>query len=141
MAETVSAALMRFRLEQGLDPHEEDRPVWLAQLGHLIVPLPNFRWRRNAISYHDAHHLVTDYPVTPSGEMCVAAWELGAKCYVDWQARMLCGFLMALGLMYQPKEVLRAYKMGRYSSERYRFARQNGFLDMDMDAARHLLKL
>ncbi len=106
-------SIAEFRNAHRLDPHPEQRRIWLAQLGDLIVPLPNFRWRREIIAAHDAHHLITGYPPTLEGELLVAAWELGARCYRDPRARLLCALLMGLGLIVMPKATLRAFRAGR----------------------------
>ena len=108
-----AAALAAFRRAHGLDPRAAQRRVWLAQLGGLIVPLPNFRWRRAIIDAHDAHHMQTGYPPSFSGELLVAAWELGAGCYRDRRAQALCAALMALGLAVQPRLTWRAFEAGR----------------------------
>ena len=101
-----------FRRRHKLDLRAEQRKIWLAQLGGLIVPLPNFRWRREIIEAHDSHHIVTGYPPSFSGELCVAAWELGSGCYTDWRANMLCAGLMALGLVLQTRATIEAYQLG-----------------------------
>lgn len=116
MSKRDDAALAIFRQAHGLDPRAAQRPVWLAQLGGLIIPLPNFRWRRAIIDLHDAHHLQTGYPPTIAGELLVAAWELGAACYRDWRARTLCALLLALGMAVQPRPTWRAFQAGRRES-------------------------
>lgn len=106
-------ALIKFRLENGFNPNESDSPIWLATLGSFIMPLPNFKWRRAAIDRHDMHHMMTGYDTTLSGELCLASWELGAKCYASFWARFLCAFLMGLGLLSQPRQIFEAYKTGK----------------------------
>ena len=43
----------------------------IDQIHGLKVPLPNFRWRREIIAVHDAHHLITGYPLSLEGELHV----------------------------------------------------------------------
>lgn len=112
MTKNAKDELIKFRLENGLNPHEADSPIWLATLGSFIMPLPNFKWRRAAIDQHDMHHMMTGYSTSVSGELCLASWELGAKCYTSFWARGLCAFLMTLGLIAQPRLTLQAYKAG-----------------------------
>lgn len=107
--------IITFRSANGLDLDPERSRVWLAQLGGMIIPLPNFRWRRAIIGQHDRHHLVTGHPPTFEGELFVAAWEAGARCYRHPWARLLCWSLMTLGLIVRTKGTLAAFKAGRLS--------------------------
>lgn len=116
MTEGDKKQLRQFRLQNGLNPKEAESAIWLAQLGGFIVPLPNFKWRRAAIDRHDMHHIKTGYSTSVSGELCLASWELGAKCYASFWARTLCAFLMTLGLITQPRKVLRAFRAGQGAS-------------------------
>ncbi|MDP9421670.1 MAG: hypothetical protein M3Q19_02340 [Pseudomonadota bacterium] len=112
----MSDEIIAFRSAHGLDLDPERSRVWLAQLGGMIIPLPNFRWRRAIIGQHDRHHLVTGYPATFEGELFVAAWEAGARCYPHPCARLLCWSLMLLGLMVQTRGTLAAFNAGRMAS-------------------------
>lgn len=139
MTETIRDALVRFRRENGLRGDEEGRRIWLATLGTLILPLPNFRWRREIVAMHDAHHLITGYPVTVEGEFYVAAWEFGIGCYASRWARMLCTCLMACGLMSQPRQAMSAYRKGRGLRDQYAEAGGGGLLDLDLRTARDIV--
>lgn len=97
-----------------LDTGEES--VWLARLGDLVLPLPNFRWRREALARHDANHELTGYGFSAAEECRLAAWELGSRCYEHWGARHLCRFLCVAGMLYGPCSILVAYRAG----QRYR---------------------
>jgi hypothetical protein len=109
----VDEAAAQFRQSNGLRPTPEAEAIWLATLGGLIIPLPNFRWRRDIIAPHDAHHFLTGYPATFEGELCLAAWELGRGCYAHWAARLLCAGLMLVGLIAAPHAVWVAFQNGR----------------------------
>ena len=129
MTETLTEDVARFRAANGLNANEARRAVWMAQLGNFILPLPNFKWRRAVIDRHDAHHVLTGYPATASGELSLAAWELGAKCYEDWRARVLCWGLMCVGLTSQPKRTLTAYAKGKSQAKYYAALRKQGFFE------------
>jgi hypothetical protein len=116
----IHADAAQFRRERGLNEHEEQSRIWLATLGGLIVPLPNFRWRREILAQHDFHHVITGFEPTLLGELSLAAWELGVRCYTSVWARLLCGGLTLIGLIVQPIATLRAYHRGRQFSARYR---------------------
>jgi len=141
MTETVATALADFRRAHGLADNEETRRIWLATLGVLIVPLPNFRWRREIIALHDAHHLLTGYPLDLKGELCLATWELGVGCYADWRARALCIGLALLGLLVTRRETIAAYRAGRGVSARYKaLGGQGALLGLGVGAVRAVLR-
>lgn len=87
--------------------------IWMARLGDIVMPLPNFRWRREALDLHDANHLTTGYDFSPAGECRLAAWELGRGCYQSRFARALCLALLVTGLVFGPRKIARAWWAGR----------------------------
>ncbi len=115
-ADIISA----FRREHGLNLGEESAPIWWAKLGSFVMPLPNFRWRREAILIHDFNHLVAGYGLDVSSELSIAAWELGVQCYRSRWARALCLFLAILGLISQPLKTWAAYRKGQSMIAAYR---------------------
>ncbi len=104
-----------FREQNGLDLNEEGKRIWMAQLGRLKLPLPNWHWRRSIVARHDMHHIVSGYDTSARGELMVASWELGARAYYDWRARALCLFLMVLGLIRYPRAAITAFTKGEQS--------------------------
>ena len=140
MTKTVREELEAFRLENGLNVDEDSRMVWMAQLGHFVFPLPNFRWRRELINRHDAHHLICSRSVTAYDELELATWELGAGCFKDWRAKSLCGMLAFCGLCVQPKTTYRAYKRGQSQRGAYATLRASGFFNVSLSAARSILE-
>ena len=139
MTETVRSALAQFRQSRGLCDDEENRRIWLATLGGLIVPLPNFRWRRDILARHDAHHLITGYEPTLGGELSLAAWELGIRCYTSLWARILCASLAITGLVVQPRTTISAYRHGRQSADFYAQGEMTYFFDVPLAYARQKL--
>jgi hypothetical protein len=115
----IHAHTTQFRRTRGLNVDEEHSRIWLATLGGLIVPLPNFRWRREILAQHDFHHIITGFELTLFGELSLAAWELGVRCYTSAWARLLCGGLTLIGLIVQPVATLKAYYCGRQFSACY----------------------
>lgn len=85
----------------------------MARLGDLVLPLPNFRWRREALAQHDRNHALTGYGFSARDECRLAAWEMGSGCYDHWGARLLCGFLFVAGMIYGPEAMIDAYRKGR----------------------------
>lgn len=92
---------------------------WYPGRGLLHVRLPNFAWRRRAITRHDAHHVLTGYPCTPAGEMQMAAWEFAAGRYPHAGATMFCLPLVALGASLLPRRTFAAFIRGRRSTSLY----------------------
>jgi hypothetical protein len=120
MTDHITSRILEFRRQHELCLHEELGPVWWATLGSVVLPLPNFRWRRDAIPIHDYNHILTGYGLDVSGELSIAAWELGVQCYRSRWARALCIFLAILGLIYQPLKTRRAYHKGVGAANAYR---------------------
>jgi hypothetical protein len=116
MNTSAEQSVLEFRREHGLDLAPELRKVWLAQLGGCVIPLPNFRWRRDNIAQHDVHHVVTGYPPTFEGELLVAAWETGRRSYSALPARLLATCLALLGLCLSPRRTVSAFRSGRLAS-------------------------
>lgn len=108
----IDQRTLDFRKDNGLALDEEYKTVWMATLGPLELPLPNWRWRRDIIAKHDEHHQLTGFDTSAKGELLVASWELGGKVYADWRARALCAALTLLGLLRYPRETLTAYRLG-----------------------------
>ncbi len=117
MVDNRSGDIADFRRSNGFAAHDEKALVWMATLGPLELPLPNFRWRREILTQYDAHHLLTGYDTSARGELLVAAWEVGARCYSDWRARSLCRGLMLLGLIRYPGQTYRAYRRGKMACD------------------------
>lgn len=79
--------------------------------------------RADADRLRALHHVVTDYDNTLAGESALAAWELASGCGTNllaW-ARSLRGILV--GLVYHPRQMLRACARGLHSRNLYGDAR------------------
>jgi len=88
-------------------------------IGPIPFPFPNTPMRVKAVRYHDLHHVLTGYATDFSGEMEIAAWEVGAGCGrfpVAWQLN-LSGLVG--GLFSVPFRSFRAFVRGRRSRSLY----------------------
>lgn len=94
---------------------------WWSPIGcrDLKVYLPNFRWRRKALPYHDLHHILTGYPFRPSGEFQMSAWEFAAGRYPNIYTTLFCLPLVSLGAVLVPRRTFAAYVRGRHSKTLY----------------------
>jgi hypothetical protein len=119
MIEKFRAEIMAFRTHNGLRSDEERNRIWWATFGKLVVPLPNFRWRREALAQHDMHHIITGYNIDARGELCVASWELGVACYTNIWARSLCISLFLVGIVFTPRTCWLAFQRGRNDKATY----------------------
>lgn len=88
-------------------------------LGPLTLPIPNTQARIAAVKVHDLHHLVTGYPTIAVGEFEIAAWEIAAGCgrFVAAWVINLAG--IAVGTLFWPRRLFRAFVRGRRSTSLY----------------------
>jgi hypothetical protein len=93
---------------------------WSMRLGWFSLLLPNFKWRRCAVPYHDLHHILTGYPCSPAGEMQMAAWEFAAGRYPHPLATAFCLPLVGTGAVLFPRRTFAAFLLGRRSATLYR---------------------
>ena len=135
----VGDALREFRTANGLCQNEREARWWMIRADLVILPLPNFAWRRRAIDAHDVHHLLTGYPCTVEGELLIAAWEFGAGRYPHWGATLFCGPLVLAGLLYMPRRILAAWSHGRRSRSLYRHADLDRLAQLPLSAARAMV--
>jgi len=106
------------RLRHGVPESEADRS-WPCPVGPLSLRFPNFAWRRRALRAHDLHHLMAGYPMTMRGEFQMAAWEPGAGRYRHWGATLFCAPLIAIGFLWSPARMIRAYRRGLTTASLY----------------------
>lgn len=136
---SVGEALRAFRAANGLDQDEHLATVWVVQAGCVCALLPNFAWRRRAIDAHDIHHLITGYPCTVAGELCIAAWEFGAGRYPHWGATLFCLPLVILGLLCMPRAICAAFRRGLASRSLYEDAILGPLLAMPLAEVRSIV--
>jgi hypothetical protein len=118
----LGAALRRHYAASGL-PQDGGHSAthWaLVQVGFLVIPLGNFRWRRNALRCHDIHHLLTGYPCTLAGELQFAAWEFAAGRFAHALSTLYCMRpLLGVGALVMPARSFAAFVRGRRSRTLY----------------------
>lgn len=85
----------------------------------LKVYLPNFTWRRKAIPFHDLHHVLTGYPLRPTGEFEIAAWEFAAGRYPNPLTTLFCIPLLSMGACLIPRRTFSAFVRGKHSKTLY----------------------
>jgi ubiquinone biosynthesis protein Coq4 len=122
----------------------EERWVHLRLFG-IPLAFPNVASRRRAIPLHDLHHVVTGYDTDPHGEAEIAAWEIAATLPdrgLDlWAAWLLNAAMFALGLVFAPRRVFRAFARGRHTSSLYRVGWSEALLARDVGDVRRELGL
>jgi hypothetical protein len=133
---TLGEALAEFRAVNGLAADEATRSSWTCRLGPFGLRLPNFQWRRRAILAHDLHHVLTGYPCTMWGECQMAAWEFGAGPMPHPAAALFCLPLIAVGLLWSPRHIMRAYRAGRRSRTLHRYQGIVGLLTLPVETVR-----
>lgn len=88
-------------------------------LGPIPLGFPNWSSRKEAVAYHDLHHIVTGYQTDWPGELEIAAWELGAGCKGMVAAWLLNLPALAGGALVMPRRTLAAFVRGRRSRSLY----------------------
>ena len=120
-AERLRDAIPSLLAAEGLsaDAGQQGAFAWVQILPGLWVPSPNPSVRKRLLALHDAHHIVTGYPVTRQGEAEVSAWAVAAGG--PWPAFAAAYDLlgMALGLLRFPQATLAAWQRGRGARRLY----------------------
>ena len=110
--ERVAEARKRYLASNGLREEDYELPHFGVRVGRFMVRLPNPRARREAVAFHDLHHVATGFPTSWIGEIQVSAWELGAGLGGLWVAWSICVPFFVAGLVLRPRLTWRAYRAG-----------------------------
>lgn len=110
--------------------------TWYLGDGLLHVRLPNFAWRRTALARHDLHHALTGFPLTPAGEMQMAAWEFAAGRFPHAGATAFCLPLVGLGAIFLPGRTFASFLRGRRSMSLYGLPPSSHVLTLPIDELR-----
>jgi hypothetical protein len=116
---TLGEALAAFQRAHRLDASPATAVSWTCKFGPLILRLPNFAWRREAILHHDLHHVLTGYSCTMRGECQMATWEFAAGRFPHPGATLFCLPLVAAGLVWSPRAIWSAFRRGRKARSLY----------------------
>jgi hypothetical protein len=139
---TTREALARYFERRGIKPEDESIDEWLREnwvymtiRGHRVPIKPLYGYKKVVI-LHDVHHVLTGYDTTWTGELQVAAWELGSggcgPYLLMWNNRLLT-FL--IGLLFWPRITWRAFSRGLTERNVYRFDFRD-VLSRDVDELR-----
>ena len=72
---TAAEALAAYYAANGIEANPARTATWICNIGPVSVEFPNWKWRRDAVTRHDLHHILTGYPCTMT-ERC--RWRLGS---------------------------------------------------------------
>ena len=138
---TVGDTLRDYFREQGLPEGGGVDLAWVHfKIGPIPLAFPNIPARREAVLYHDVHHLVTGYQTDWPGEAEIGSWEVASGCGRYWVAWLLNSSAIGFGLLLCPRRSYRAFLRGRHSRNLYREAYEPVLLE-DIDALRKRLGL
>jgi hypothetical protein len=112
-----------------------------VKLWRIPIAFPNTDGRRQAVRFHDLHHVLTEYPTTWRGEFEIAAWEIAGGIRRYWVAWLLDLLGFACGLVVFPRAVYRAFVRGRHSTNLYGDAWDESLLGRQVGEVRRRLKL
>ncbi len=139
---SLEDARTQFYARAGLPPDGGLSKSWVVvHIGKLPLAFPNAPSRKRAVPFHDAHHILTGFKTDIRGETLISAWELGAGCGNKLAAWVLNGLVLPLGLLYHPKELLRAYAWGSRCVTLYGFERIEQVLSRPVSELRSELGL
>ena len=140
----LSDLLPEFYSKYGLGPDggQTSSSVRIELTKNIILYIPNFKARKDAVLMHDIHHIVTGYPSTYKGETEIGAWEVGSGCRGDWAAWALDMSSVMTGLLFNPLNVLKAFARGRRTKNLYhRTVTEAEALDMKLADLKKILLL
>jgi hypothetical protein len=116
--------------------------AWVKlKLWRIPLAFPNTEGRRQAVRFHDLHHVLTEYPTTWRGEFEISAWEVAGGIRRYWVAWLLDLLGFACGLALFPRAVYRAFVRGRHSTNLYGDSWDESILGRRVGEVRHRLKL
>lgn len=119
--ELVGNALRTYFRAQGLpEDGGVDLPWVHFRVGPVPLAFPNIAARREAVRYHDVHHLVTGYQTDWRGEAEIGAWEVAAGCGRYWVGWLLDSGAMGFGALLWPRRTFTAFVRGRHSRSLFR---------------------
>ncbi len=114
--------------------------TWVPlKFGRLTFYLYNAESRKDAVPFHDLHHIITGYETNPVGEAEIAAWELAAGTWPRFFATFINLSAIVYGAVLFPKRVFNAYLLGCYSKTFYKNTLDDKLLAMTLDEARKQL--
>lgn len=117
--------LVKEKLQEyyAFSPFGEDgdinKDIILLYAGPYLIPMPNSNVRREAIPYHDLHHMFTGYSNSRIGEGEVGAWELGSNCWQRPITVLLNLGGLSTGFLYSPRRMCKAFLRGCRSRNLY----------------------
>ena len=140
---SVRAGRDAYLKENGFTIEAYDAKWTPASLLGIRFSVPNTAAHRQAIMWHDLHHVATGYGTDPAGEGEISAWELrrglaGLDAYVS--AIVVSGVVM--GLLVAPRRTWRAFQAAERAGTNL-FARAlseyDATLDLDIASLRRFL--
>ena len=106
------------------------------KLGPVPFRFPNTDGRKRTVPLHDLHHALTGYTAELSGEMQIAAWEIGGGMQRHWVGWFLNLLTLSWGAIVRPRSTLRAFVRGRRSDNLYCHPAEPGLIDSPVEAVR-----
>ena len=127
----------------GMDGGQSSPVVKMDIMKGIHFYIPNFDARRNAVLWHDIHHLVTGYSASHFlGECEISAWEIASGCRNYWAAFLINTSGVSLGCLINPKKIIQAYARGRRTKNFYHHLySEEKVLNTPITELRSLLKL
>jgi len=114
--ESMSAGLSQYLLQYNLGDGGYKAKTFSVPFFKLFwIKLPNIANRREAVRFHDLHHVLTEYETGLVGEAEIGAWEIASGCGKYYSAWILNTGSLLYGIFLCPRKVYKAFKRGRKS--------------------------
>ena len=139
---TPREARAQYFRENGIDEDGGYAQKWVRiKLGPVPILFPNTTGRRAALLQHDLHHVATGYDTTLVGEAEIGAWELASGCRDYYAAWILNLGAVVTGLVLAPRQVVRAFQLGRHCTNLYHLGVDADWPDETVSGLRQRLGL
>lgn len=126
----------------GIAPDGGYSQQWVRlDLGPIPLAIPNTESRKDAVRFHDLHHVLTGYDTNWVGEFEISAWEVASGCADKSFAWMINLQGMAAGTVVWPRRTFRAFVRGLRSRNLYREPWSDALLAELLEATRARLGL
>lgn len=138
---TIAEARLQYWRDNSFGDDGGYNKVWeVIKVGPIPFPIRNVDGRKQALRFHDIHHLVTGYKTDLRGEGQIVAWEIAVGCGDKWFAWLINFQGLLIGLLH-PKVCLQAFARGRRSKGLYQRQWDPAVLDMTVPTLRAELGL
>ncbi|MBL4683285.1 MAG: hypothetical protein JKY37_01750 [Nannocystaceae bacterium] len=121
----------------GIAPDGGYKDRWVhLKVGPIPLVILNTETRRDAVRFHDLHHVLTGYKTDWPGEFEISAWEIATGCADKSFAWIINLQGLAAGTLSWPRRTFVAFVRGLRSRNLYRASFDDTLLATDLESKR-----